>query len=70
MLSPICLLAQERTADENGLWGFMENGRWVIEPKYDDVGEFSNNMAAVCMAGKWGYVNRAESSPPIWHRCR
>ena len=36
----------------------MENGRWVIEPKYDDVGEFSNNMAAVCMAGKWGYVNR------------
>lgn len=58
MLSPICLLAQERTADENGLWGFMENGRWVIEPKYDDVGEFSNNMAAVCMAGKWGYVNR------------
>lgn len=58
MLSPICLLAQERTADENGLWGFMENGRWVIDPKYDDVGEFSNNMAAVCMAGKWGYVNR------------
>lgn len=58
MLSPICLLAQERTADENGLWGFMENGRWVIEPKYDDVGEFSNNMAAVCVAGKWGYVNR------------
>lgn len=58
MLSPLCLLAQERTADENGLWGFMENGRWVIEPKYDDVGEFLNNMAAVCMAGKWGYVNR------------
>ena len=58
MLSPLCLLAQERTADENGLWGFMENGRWVVEPKYDDVGEFSNNMAAVCMAGKWGYVNR------------
>lgn len=58
ILCPVCLIAQERAMDDEGKWGFMENGRWVIEPKYDDVGEFSNNMAAVCMAGKWGYVNR------------
>lgn len=58
ILCPVCLIAQERAMDDDGKWGFMENGRWVIEPKYDDVGEFSNNMAAVCMAGKWGYVNR------------
>lgn len=58
ILYPICLMAQERAMDDEGKWGFMENGRWVVEPKYDDVGEFSNNMAAVCMAGKWGYVNR------------
>lgn len=58
ILYPICLMAQERAMDDEGKWGFKENDRWVIEARYDEVGKFVNNMAAVCINGKWGYVNR------------
>ncbi len=41
-------------------WGFMDTiGNLVIEAKYDDVGPFSEGLAAVNLNGKWGYVDHS-----------
>lgn len=41
-----------------GKWGFIDaNGKWVIQPQFEDVLSFSENMAAAKLHGKWGYIN-------------
>ena len=37
-------------------WGFVK-GEVVIEPAFDGAKSFSNGLAAVCIDGKWGYVD-------------
>ncbi len=40
-------------------WGFMDTtGILVIDAIYDDIGPFSEGLAAVCYMGKWGYIDR------------
>lgn len=46
---------------EKGKWGFIDHsGNVVIQPKFEEVRQFSENFAAFKDAGngKWGYVNR------------
>ncbi|HUR29863.1 MAG TPA: WG repeat-containing protein [Saprospiraceae bacterium] len=39
-------------------WGFINlEGKLVIEADFDDVGPFSEGIAAVNKNGKWGYIN-------------
>lgn len=39
-------------------WGFMnKKGEVAIKPVYDDVGLFSEGLAAVNQKGLWGYIN-------------
>lgn len=41
-------------------WGFIDkNGLLVIKAQFDDVGPFSEGMAAVNQKGKWGYIDRS-----------
>ena len=41
-------------------WGFMDTtGAIAIEAVYDDVGPFSEGLAAVNKNGKWGYINKS-----------
>jgi len=40
------------------LWGFIDTtGRMAIDPVYDDVGLFSEFIAAVNQKGLWGYID-------------
>jgi len=40
-------------------WGFInKEGHLVIKATYDDVGPFSEGLAAVNKDGKWGYIDR------------
>jgi hypothetical protein len=42
----------------NDKWGFVNNnGEFVIDPFYDDVGSFKNGLAPVRLKEKWGYIN-------------
>ena len=42
-----------------GLWGYRDQktGDIVIEPKYDEVGKFSDKMAPARIGQKWGAIN-------------
>ena len=48
----------------SGQWGFIDlNGEFVISPKYDDAGDFSDSsdglsLAPIKVGGIWGYVDR------------
>lgn len=44
----------------NGKWGFLDDaGREVIPPRYDDVENFSQGLAAVWIIGQgWGYIDQ------------
>jgi len=33
---------------------------WLIKPKYDDAGEFSEGLASVKYKGKWGFINKQD----------
>ncbi|MDA3878996.1 MAG: WG repeat-containing protein [Prolixibacteraceae bacterium] len=49
-------------------WGFKDNEKNIIlVAKYDDAYAFSENLAAVKINGKWGYINHdgKEVIPPI-----
>jgi hypothetical protein len=49
----------QRLSINGGPWGFADaNDRFVIAPRFDDVGEFSQGLAPVKMADKWGFVER------------
>lgn len=52
-----------------GLWRMRVNGKWgfcdstasvVFEPSFDEADTFSEGVAAVCIAGKWGFVQKTE----------
>ncbi len=39
-------------------WGYIdETGSLVVDNKYDDTRDFSEDLAAVNYQGKWGYIN-------------
>ncbi|EDO9033655.1 WG repeat-containing protein [Campylobacter coli] len=43
----------------DGQWSFLDkNGEFVIEPKFDGVGNFSEGLAAVGLNGKWGFIDK------------
>lgn len=40
-------------------WGFLtEDGKLAIEDKYDDLREFNDGLAAMCINGLWGYLDK------------
>jgi hypothetical protein len=42
-----------------GKWGFIDKtGVFLIEPKYDYAGKFSEGLAGVEIRGKWGYIDK------------
>ncbi|HEF3474383.1 TPA: WG repeat-containing protein, partial [Campylobacter coli] len=44
----------------NGKWGFIDkNGEFVIEPKFDGVGNFSEGLARVELNGKYGFIDKS-----------
>ena len=48
--------------DRTGKWGFIDKqGKWVIQPQFDDARGFSDGLAAVRMGdydtGKWGFID-------------
>jgi hypothetical protein len=57
-------------SEKENLWGLLDdNGRTILKPKYDDVRQFSDGMAAVnlgakfrfpgrMIGGKWGFVDK------------
>ena len=46
------------TKDPSGKWGYKRFGEWVIDPRFDSAGPFSDGLAAVSMSGKWGYIGK------------
>ena len=55
-----CSAAQLYPIMQQGMQGYIDaSGKVVIEPKYAEVGKFSEEMAAVKPAadGKWGYID-------------
>lgn len=47
--------------EKNGLRGYFDNeGKWVIEPKFQDAKKFENGQAAVKVNGKWGIIDKTE----------
>ncbi len=49
-------------ANSEGKYGFadLEQGIFVIAPRYDSVLPFSEGLAAVMVEGRWGYINIQE----------
>jgi hypothetical protein len=44
--------------ENDGKFGFMDRtGTTVIEPQFEEVGAFSEGLAAVRVGTKWGYIN-------------
>ncbi|WP_053955395.1 WG repeat-containing protein [Inediibacterium massiliense] len=44
---------------ENDQWGCLDmSGNVVIQPQYDQIYNFSNNMTRVCKDGKFGIINK------------
>ena len=44
----------------SGRWGYVNpsTGYQVIKARYDQALPFSEQLAAVCSDGKWGFINR------------
>ena len=43
---------------DGGKWGYKRLGNWVIEPRYESAGQFSEGLACVKLLGKWGYIRK------------
>ena len=42
---------------ENGKWGFRSaDGGWLVEPKFTEVRNYAEELAAVREGGSWGYL--------------
>ncbi len=47
------------TIIKKSLYGYIDTtGAIIIKPQFDDADNFSEEMAAVKIAGKWGYIDR------------
>ncbi|MDM8202714.1 WG repeat-containing protein [Fournierella massiliensis] len=60
-------------ASLNGKYGYLNTeGKWIIEPKYEDAQPFSEGLAAVCLNGKYGYIDHSgkEVVPCIYERAQ
>lgn len=43
----------------SGKWAYIDRtGRIVINPQFEEAGDFAEGLAPVKMGGKWGYVDR------------
>jgi len=43
----------------SGKWGYIDRtGRIVINPQFEEAGDFSEGLARVKTGGKWGYIDR------------
>lgn len=50
----------QRLSVNGGPWGFADaDDRFVIAPRFDDAGEFSQGLAPVKIGQKWGFVQRS-----------
>lgn len=50
---------QPTSAMAGGKWGFaVSDGRWYLEPQYEDARPFCNGYAPVKKDGLWGYINK------------
>ncbi len=39
-------------------WGYIDReGKWVIAPEYDEIGDFSDGVAPVCKGEKWSFID-------------
>ena len=39
-------------------WGYVDStGAWIVEPRFEEAGNFSEGLAPVRMNGKWGYID-------------
>lgn len=44
--------------EENAKFGFIDRtGRDVVKPAFEDAKAFSEGLAAVCLDGRWGYID-------------
>lgn len=49
-------LACARISDE---WGYINReGKWIINPQFEHVKDFSEGLAAVRTNGEWGFVDK------------
>ncbi len=48
----------ERPAAKNGKWGLWANDRWFIQPEYDEIDVFKNNVATVRLNGQLFNIGR------------
>lgn len=40
-------------------WGFIDTkGNWIVQPIYDEVKNFNDDLASVKINGKWGFIDR------------
>ncbi len=56
-----------------GKWGFIDKqGKYVIEPKFENLSYFTEGLAAVKDANKWGYIDHTWSFviPPKFRRAQ
>ena len=41
-----------------GKWGFIDaKGQYVINPQFDNAGDFSEGLAAVEIGDRWGFID-------------
>ena len=47
-----------RVKTQSDLWGFIDTkGKFVIEPKYESAGDFSEGLCCVSIKNRWGFIN-------------
>ncbi|MBU3714406.1 MAG: hypothetical protein FGM46_05595 [Ferruginibacter sp.] len=72
MFIPATLIQAQKLKSKmvNNKYGFFDsNGTEIIKAQYDEVREFSENLAAVRINSSWGYINQKDKViiPFIYH---
>jgi hypothetical protein len=60
-------------AKSKGVYGFVNaGGNWVINPQFEEVGDFSENIASFRNSAQWGLVSSSgiQISDPQWDEIR
>src|SRR6187401_1231435 len=60
----VCILKtktkEQRRIISKYSWGYINHrGRFIIRPKFEDVGRFYEGYAAVKKGNKWGYIDKS-----------